>query len=497
MTDDEIHINRRIVIVDDMASIHEDIRKVLGPTTAATDELDALEADLFGPDSGESNGGDTAHGSSSIVYEIDSAFQGEEGCKLVQAAVDAERPYAVAFVDMRMPPGWDGLKTIEELWRIDRALQVVICSAYSDHSWSEIMQRLGSSDRLLILKKPFDPVEVAQLAHTLTHKWSMQREVTRRLSDLDRLVREQTTDLRLAHEKLKSEVAERERIEEELRLAQKLEAVGQLGAGIAHEINTPIQFIGDSLHFLSDACGDVQTLVRAYQEALAALEQDERHHALVNRIRQQEEDLDLDYLHEQIPKACTRGLTGVERVTGIVRAMKEFSHPGREKVAANINELLRNTLMVAENEYKYVAKVETNLTDIPFALCHPGELGQVFLNLIVNAAHAIADVSGDSESTGTIAVRTHEEEGAAVVQIADSGGGIPEDIRHRVFDPFFTTKEVGKGTGQGLAVARRIVVEKHGGSIGFKSIKGEGTTFTIRIPFRAKETPNIPQAAIG
>jgi len=174
---------------------------------------------------------------------------------------------------------------------------------------------------------------------------------------------------------------------------------------------------------------------------------------------------------------------GISRITTIVRAMKEFAHPDqREKGDANLNQALRTTLAVAKNEYKYVADVTTELGDLPPVLCHVGDLNQVFLNLIVNAAHAIGDVVGKSGGKGTIRITTSQEGDQVRIDIADTGAGIPEAIRPRIFDPFFTTKEVGKGTGQGLSIARSIVVTKHHGSLTFESEVGKGTTFTIRLP---------------
>ncbi len=467
-------INRRILVIDDTPAIHEDIRKVLCSGGDGGQQLDALAASLFGE-------ADTAS-TPDAVYNVDSAEQGEAGCEMARRALDAGEPYAMAFIDMRMPPGWDGLQTIEQLWRIDPQVQVVICSAYSDHSWNEIQQRLGDSDQLLILKKPFDPVEVAQLAHTLTHKWSVQREMARHLAELDARVAARTRELSEAHEQLKAEVEKSRRIEDELRLAQKLEAVGQLAAGIAHEINTPVQFVGDSVYFLREAGDDLLRLVDHYREGVAALAAQPQHAARLEAIAEAEEEADLDYLREQLPRAGERAIKGIERVGDIVRAMREFSHPDqREKTPTDLNKLLQNTLAVARNEYKYVADVATEFAELPEVLCHPGELGQVFLNLLVNAAQAIGEQLEDGGERGSIAVSTAREGDAALICIADSGGGIPEDIRHRIFEQFFTTKAVGKGTGQGLAMARRIV-ERHGGRIEFDSQQGHGTTFKLRLP---------------
>jgi len=264
------------------------------------------------------------------------------------------------------------------------------------------------------------------------------------------------------------------RMQIELHQAQKLEAVGRLAAGIAHEINTPVQFIGDNSHFLQEAFAAYSELLRRYREAA-------RPEAL-DALRAAEEELELDYLAGQVPKTFTRTEEGVKRIATIVRAMKDFAHPDcRDMVAADLNRGVQATLEVARNEYKYVADVETDLGELPLVTCHAGDVNQVVLNVVVNAAHAIADAVKGTPRRGTIRVATRREGADVVVTISDTGGGIPEAIRDKVFEPFFTTKEVGRGTGQGLAIARAVVT-RHRGSIGFESEPGQGTTFTIRIP---------------
>jgi signal transduction histidine kinase len=279
------------------------------------------------------------------------------------------------------------------------------------------------------------------------------------------------------------EVATRESVEIELRHAQKLEAVGRLAAGVAHEINTPIQFIGDNTRFLYDGFASVTQLVTAYQALRAATTDGAVDSALVREAEAAEAEVDWAYLMAEIPKAIGQTLEGVDRVATIVRAMKDFAHPqAEEKTPADLNAALRSTLIVARNELKYAAEVETELGELPPVLCYLGDLNQVFLNLLVNAAHAIADKVGGSGEKGCIRVRTAQEEDSVVIAISDTGSGIAEEIRGKIFDPFFTTKEVGRGTGQGLAIARAIVVEKHGGTLDFETEPGHGTTFFIRLP---------------
>jgi len=282
----------------------------------------------------------------------------------------------------------------------------------------------------------------------------------------------------------KRAAAEQERMEQELRLGQKLEAVGQLAAGIAHEINTPTQFVGDTVRFLETAFEDLWALQEAQSDAVRAAEETGSVGAeLVERVREAEDMADLDYLRERVPLAFKRAADGIQRVGSIVGAMREFAHPPTtEKTQVDLNAALHNTLVVATSEYKYVADVETDFGDLPHVVCDGGDLNQVFLNLIVNAAHAIESRSGETGERGTITIRTRAEDDHVAVSIADTGSGMTPEVAERVFDPFFTTKEVGRGTGRDLAIARTLVVERHGGTLTFDTALGEGSTFYVRLP---------------
>ena len=273
------------------------------------------------------------------------------------------------------------------------------------------------------------------------------------------------------------------RMELELRQAQRLETVGRLAAGIAHEINTPIQFISDSLQFVQGGLGELTQLLDCDIGVIARAVAGEPVCELATVAAAAADDADLPYLREQLPLAVVRALEGVSRVTKIVRSMRNYTHPdGREMVAVDLNEAIAGTLTIAHTEYKYVAELETDFGELPLVTCHIGEINQVIINLVVNAAHAISDVVGTTGKKGRLTVRTWCDGLDVVVAIHDTGGGIPASIRDRVFDPFFTTKEIGKGTGQGLAISRSVIVDKHGGSLTFESKSGEGTTFQIRIP---------------
>jgi two-component system NtrC family sensor kinase len=266
---------------------------------------------------------------------------------------------------------------------------------------------------------------------------------------------------------------------------EMLESVGRLAVGIAHEINTPIQYIGDSISFLQAAQADLHRLLTLYRTAFQQLSGGESLQAVLARVQEAEQRLDLAFVYTEIPKAFQRTLEGVERAAAIVRAMKEFAHPGGvEQGLADLNHAIETTLLVAHNEYKYHAKIESRLGELPEVICNVGALNQVFLNLIVNAAHAIAE-SGKDVATGRITIETQARGDSVEIRVEDNGCGIAEENLGKIFEPFFTTKPVGRGTGQGLAITR-IVIEKHGGTVQVHSAMGRGTRFVLRLPIAGR-----------
>ena len=283
--------------------------------------------------------------------------------------------------------------------------------------------------------------------------------------------------------RLKESLIQQDELSKNLRDAQKLEAVGQLAGGIAHEINTPLQYIGDNVRFIKDASFDLISLARHYESLKQQVSNQDDLAALVSEIDTLRHDIDDIYLEEEVPKAIDQTLSGIQQVVEIVSAMKEFSHPGKKTPTLhNLNTSLENTIAVSRNEWKHIAEIRTDFDqNLPAVMCNIAEMNQVFLNVLVNAAHAIASVK-DRSGLGTITVSTRVEDKFAIVRIQDTGTGIPEGVQDQVFNPFFTTKEVGVGTGQGLAIAYDIVVHKHRGSLTFETVQGEGTTFIIRLP---------------
>jgi two-component system, NtrC family, sensor kinase len=571
-------MNRRVLLVDDLPSIHEDFRKILCPPEVAAD-LEADEALLFGE----------PIKTAPVRFEMDSAYQGVEALDKVRASLLANTPYALAFLDMRMPPGWDGVETAERLWQADPRLQIVFCTAFSDYSWSDVLTRLDARDRLLILKKPFDRIEAYQFANALTTKWQVTEQAAFKMSSLEEAVAERTRELEQSREMFRlmaestravpftldlthgcftyigaqavadSGVAESEwkrhgaldflvprgtnqeirqrfdgcengafefvaafsqtngertevrwtgtceslagvkvlrglmlditevrRLGRELASAQKLESVGRLAAGVAHEINTPVQFVSDNVHFVRTSMTDIAAVIQAYRNLKDATQSSGDVDAARRLADEAEKAADLDYILQNAPQALDTSIEGLGRITSIVRSMKEFAHPDQaQKTLADLNQAIRSTLVVAQSEYKHVAELRTQFDDLPAIPCFLGEINQVILNLLVNAAHAISDVVKDSGKLGKIDVRTRLDGEHVEISISDTGAGIPESARDKIFDPFFTTKEVGKGTGQGLSISRNVIVAKHGGTLRFESECGKGTTFFIRLPIGA------------
>jgi PAS domain S-box-containing protein len=287
---------------------------------------------------------------------------------------------------------------------------------------------------------------------------------------------------------LRRSEANQRRLEGHLRLSQKLESVGRLAAGIAHEINTPMQYIGDNLFFLRESYESLRTLLERQRQLLAdtvgrsAAE-------LAGELRDLESEADVEAILEEMPGALSRTDDGIKSVNRIVAAMKELAHPGEgAKASTDVNAVINTAVTVTRNTHKTVAKVQLDLGTLPNALAYKNELCQVFINLIVNAAHAIESAHKTDGRAGAITIRTRAEPGVIRIDVTDNGCGIPAAVMDKIFDPFFTTKEVGKGTGQGLALARTTIVEKHDGQLTVQSVVGEGTTFTVTLPLPTQDS---------
>lgn len=457
--------NRRILLIDDTPSIHDDFRKILIPQVQQNADLDLMESALFGSEVKRT----------STAFELDSAYGGQEGLSKLCEALENDRPYALAFVDMRMPEGWDGAQTIEHLWEKDPRLQVVVCTAYSDYSWEELLDRLQAHDRLLILKKPFDNIEVLQMANTLTTKWEMTKRAQIQMSHLEQLVEQWTQEFKQATAALQRETDERKLLENQLMQSEKLASLGQLAAGVAHEINNPTGFISSNLGTLAGYFSNLQEMLDAYQDAEEAIGSSE----LLERLKSIRERIELDFLKEDIPLLIKESKEGIGRVGQIVKDLKDFSRvdSNQEWQWANLQQGIESTLNIVANELKYKANVIKEYAVVPEVECLPSQINQVFMNLIVNAAQAMGP------ERGTITIRNGIEGENVWVEVADTGSGIAPESLQKIFDPFFTTKPVGQGTGLGLSLSYGIV-KKHRGDISVRSEVGVGTTFRVELPVR-------------
>ena len=433
-------VNRRVLVVDDNRAIHDDFRKVLGEASHEQSALAVLEAALFGQ---------AVQPARPAPFLIDSAYQGQEAHTLVCLGLERGQPYAVAFVDVRMPPGWDGIETAERLWSADPDLQIVICTAYSDYAWEEMLGRLEpNADRFLILKKPFDHVEVRQLATALSKKWSLTRQARARVDELEGVIATRTQTLRQAHERLQREVAQRHRMEAQLQRAQKLEALGRLATGIAHEINNPLAFVIANLQYVREALD-----LPADELARAPLEE----------------------LRAALAEACIGG----DRIRQIVRDLKAFAQPHNESLAVlDVRPVLEFSLKMTQAEIRSRARLVTYFADVPAVWGISGRLEQVFVNLLMNAAHAIPPGAVEANE---IRVTTRAVGEDVVVEVSDTGVGIAAANLDLIFDPFFTTKPVGLGTGLGLSICHSIVTA-FGGEIAVESEEGKGSTFRVSLP---------------
>jgi signal transduction histidine kinase len=446
--------NNRLLVIDDKEAIHADFRKILQPPDERSAGLDAAGAQLFG---------EGPRPAKAATFEITSAHTGEQGLALVEKALAEGLPYALAFVDVRMAPGWDGIETAARICKFDPDIQIVICTAHSDYSWEAMIGKLGQSDRLLILKKPFDNVEVLQLVHALTKKWELGQTARTRMDQLEMMVAERTQAIEVANGQLKNEIAERARTEEIMRQMQKMEAIGQFAAGVAHDINNILTIIE----------GHTGLLLRSLPpkgDAASSL--------------------------KQISAAS-------ERAAGFIRHLLMFS---RKQVfqtkVIDLNAVLRNLETMLPRMLGEAITLETRYqSGLPPIAADTTMMEQMVMNLTANARDSMPKggkvlIETSLMEIGADWIRHNPEASAGdfvCLKVTDNGCGVEPHILPRIFEPFFTTKEMGKGTGIGLATVYGIV-KQHDGWVEVDSEVGVGTNFKIFLPALKNETlpaPNV------
>jgi len=437
MSKAEKEMTHRILVIDDNPSIHKDFQTILiDEEESAT--LNELRSQVFGDKNNEPT--------TKSVYELDFASQGKEGCEKIKVACSENRPYELAFVDMRMPPGWDGLKTIEHIWEIDPKVQVVICTAYSDYSWGEITEQLGRSENLLILKKPFDSAEVAQLASALTEKWILARKASLKTEQLEQMVKERTDELTETNEHLKQEITERE--EAERRQAELIEKVDNINKElkdfasiVSHDLKAPLRGIKSLATWILDDCSDK--------------------------------------LGEKGNEQMNLLLGRVERMYNLIDGVLQYSRAGRTEekiVQVNLNDFIPEAIDMLVPPENISITIENTL---PVIECAETHVMQLFQNLLSNAIKYM------DKPHGWIKVGCVEEDGFWKFSIADNGPGIEEKYFEKIFKMFqaLSVSEEFEGTGVGLTITKKIV-ELYGGNIWVESEIGKGSTFFFTLPIQ-------------
>ena len=435
MSNAEKEMTHRILVIDDNPNIHKDFQTILIDEEESA-ALNELRSQVFGDKNNELT--------IKSVYELDFASQGKEGCEKIRVACSENRPYELTFVDMRMPPGWDGLKTIEHIWEIDPKVQVVICTAYSDYSWGEITERLGRSENLLILKKPFDSAEVAQLASALTVKWALARKASLKTEQLEQMVKERTDELTETNEHLKQEIKERE--EAERRQAELIEKVDNINKElkdfasiVSHDLKAPLRGIKSLATWILDDCSD--------------------------------------NLGEQAKEQMNLLLGRVERMYNLIDGIIQYSKAGRTEekyVQVNLNDFIPEAIDMLVPPENISITIENTM---PVIECAETHIMQLFQNMLSNAIKYM------DKPQGQIKVGCVEEDGFWKFSIADNGPGIEERHFENIFKMFqaLSVSENFEGTGIGLTIAKKSV-ELYGGNIWVESKIGKGSTFFFTLP---------------
>lgn len=434
--------NRRVLVIDDSESIHEDFRAILGSNNADTTVLNEAKTAIFG---------EISHSSEQMGFELDSAFQGQEGLQKVKHALHENRPYAMAFVDIRMPPGWDGVDTIKRIWQEYPELQVVICTAYSDYKWNDIIGKLGQTERLVILKKPFDNVEVYQLASALTEKWNLARKASLKMEQLEQLVREKTQGLKEINEKLKQEITEREHAEEEL------EKVNQ-------DLRTTIQKLErankELKEFAHIAAHDLKSPLRAIGTLADWISQDYA-----------------DKFDEQGKERVKLLLTRAKQMSALVDDILQYSRLGQSspnKQQVDLNTILTELIEEIDPPENIEVIIEKEL---PTITCEKTHIIQVFRNLLSNAVKYM------DKPKGLIRVGYFEQDDFYKFSISDNGPGIDNKYYEKIFKMFQTLTPCDgvESTGIGLSIVKKLA-EVNGGKAWVESEIGKGSSFFFTLP---------------
>ncbi len=459
--------NRSILIVDDDPGVRDSYRDILSPDVR--EDFVSMGADLFG----ESPTAKTT--AIREPYELTVVETGEHALDAVEECLTQDRPFAVAFVDMKMP-GMDGAETSERIWAMDPRIKIVIVSAFSEYTPEEIIRTTGRDD-VFYLRKPFNPEEIRQFARSLTSLWNLERERESLTGQLQ-ASNEQLADMnRNLEEKVEKQTAL-------LVQSEKMASIGILAAGVAHEINNPISFVKGNLSALKKYVEKIVDLMSQYDalEDMIVSNRCEGMLSSVAKIRDFKKHKKIDFIMSDIEGLIDESLEGTDRVGKIVTDMKTFARLDEAEIKPiDVHQSIDSTLNMVWNQIKYHSNIVKDYGKLPDVTCLPQKLSQVFMNLIMNAAQAIEGNGDIYITTRHVCTGRPTDDEFVEIAIRDNGKGIPENQISRIFDPFFTTKPVGEGTGLGLSIVYDII-KAHKGTISVKSEPGLGTTFTILLP---------------
>ena len=409
-----------------------------------------------------------------ITYDLTLVERGEKAVQTVEKAVETHQPFAAAFIDMNMP-GIDGAETAKRIWDIDPKVKIIVVTAYSEYTPDDIIRVTGRDD-IFYLRKPFNSEEIGQFARVLINEWNLEQERMHLSDQLEKANKELSRINKYLQNKVQEQTAM-------LVQSEKMASLGILAAGVAHEINNPVSFVNTNLASLQKYCGKISNLLHKYKDMETHIRCGNKDNlpADLDKIDTFKEKHHIGFILEDIVNLAEESLEGTQRISGIVRDLKTFSHVDEAELKyINLKDSIDATLNILHNEMKNKVKIRIDYGELPEIRCFSQKISQVFMNILMNAIHAI-------ENEGTIELVTrHVKEGRRVsdefveIRISDSGCGIPKAHLSKIFDPFFTTKPVGEGTGLGLSITYDIV-KAHGGHIQVESEEGSGTTFTIRL----------------
>lgn len=483
--------NKRILVIDDDETIRETYQSILLPE----DEPDSLSMgralfDMPADDNGAPDFPPAATASSDgqqlplsapfdsknpYGYELTLADQGSRGIAIVETSIQEEKPFAVAFIDMKMP-GLNGAETAGKIWTIDPRIKIVMVTAYSEYAPEDIIAVTGRDD-LFYLRKPFNYEEILQFARALTHTWELEQKKIALQSELEHSNRTLAEVNRGLEQKVHDQASM-------IVQAEKMASIGLLAAGVAHEINNPLSYVRTNLDTSKKYFTQIVSVIQKYEglESYLASSTDPKAAQLLNDLVDEKKDNDIDFIVADVEDLIAESLYGVDKIREIVQDLRTFSRVDDAKQNdLNLNDALDNTLKMLKNQIKPGTTVTKNFGDIPRVRCYPQKISQVLMNVLINAIQAIEDRGTIELSTRFVQTGRRAEDRFVEIVVSDTGCGIPQENLKKLFDPFFTTKPVGTGTGLGLSIVYEIITF-HGGRIDVTSQLGQGSRFRILLP---------------